>query len=624
MQIQVSNTETEFGPEKYGHELVVNPSAEDIFLALPVAVTVDIETDEKDHFVGAAVTGGNEVFYVTDIERLKIATEKKLLTGHNLKGDMKWMKNWGVSLDENALSFDTMIASYVANPGREKHGLKPLAKDILGWEWTSYRDMVGKGRGKTTLDKQPVEHVARYCGMDCLATHRLKEYFIRTFTPAQRRVFNNIEMPINKLLYRMEEVGVKINTGLLNHLDVEFSGKLKDLLGGIATIATPEIEKLLVAVSADNLKEQWEKTAYEKFKEAKFFKPSSWQQKRMLLKFLGIETESTDKKELIKFKDRHPLIPILLKYSEINKIYTAFIKSFKEVKTLPTIHTTFNQVSENNDDEDDAHGIKTGRFSSKNPNLQQIPSRTEEGKKLRNLFIPREGKILACFDYSQVELRLMAHYSHDPVLLDGFLNGNDLHEGTMNYVNAKHGLDLTRYDAKTSNFAIGYRCKPYTLAQRMNAPVWKCEKIIDAWWERHKGLWAWEQNYIETARMRGGISTLLGRWRPIADLKDLTCYTDRGTGKKRYWKKDRAERKVINYTIQGSGADILKLAMLQCEEAGYMPILTVHDELVFELNPETKEKAMQRIKEIMESVVTLDVPLVVEGGTGMSWGEAKE
>lgn len=607
--------EADFGPHTCGAQLVINP-AEPFYYRESSPLAVDVETDERDGFVGAAVCGDDGlVQYFTDIVELESVIRGNPLIGHNLKGDIHWLRKWGVNVDERQMFFDTMIASYVMNPTRLSHGLKPLSAEMLKLSWPSYSDMVGKGRKRITLDKQPMESVARYCGMDSLATWKLYCLFQRTMTPNQRRVFNGVEMPVNRILFKIENRGVMIDVKLLDELDRDLSTKIQDIMTCVREMTKPEIKRMIGAHTLEGLKEKWEQTAYKAFQKTEEFNPGSWQQKRFLLKWLGIVVESTDKKHLIQHKD-NKLIALLLQHSEFSKLYNAFISAFKTLPTLPTVHTTYSQVSEDKKDEDDMHGIRTGRLSSKQPNLQQIPSRTDNGKLLRKLFVARgEEATLIVADYSQIELRLAAHFSHDPILVQAFKNGEDVHEAT-----AKE-LGVDRFFGKTGNFLLAFGGSHYRLMSSLNIDEQKALDFYRLYWKKFRVLKVWKDKVIAVAKQTGGVRTILGRWIPVEDL-DSPNMRVRG----------KAERRVVSCIIQGSAADVMKLAIMECDKAGYLPVLTVHDELVFEVSKGGGDSAtdvgyhldVEQIKEIMEGVVKLDVPLIAEVGTGQNWGDAKK
>lgn len=594
-----------FGPHIYGAKLHIDEPINNYEIKSIYAV--DCETDERDNFVGLAVCNNStDVYYFTKLELAVDLLARSFLVGHNLKGDLKWLRRWGVKISHENLGFDTMVASYVINPVKDSHGLKPLAKDILSMSWPTYAQIVGKGRKRQTLDKKPIKLVGNYCGMDCLATWKLYEHFVRVLTPNQRRIFQGIEMPINRILFQMEEEGVKIDLKLLDQLDVTFAAKIAEIISTLHSLTSEEIEKLLVKYRYEQLKEKWEQSGYKAFEKSKKFNPGSWQQKRLLLKFMGLELDTTDKRTLIKFKDKNKLINLLLQHSEFSKLYNTFICGFKELDTLPVIHTTYSQVSEDSNDEDQMHGLSTGRLSSKNPNLQQIPARTENGKFLRKLFIPRDGHTFIVADYSQIELRLAAHFSHDPILCEAFRLGQDVHEATAK------ALGVDRFYGKTGNFLLAFGGSYWRLMDSLNLGEQQARDFYKLYWDKFRILALWKDRAVNVARLQGGVKTLASRFIPVEGL--------RSNGFK---ERSMSERFAISGIVQGSAADILKLAMINCWDKGYKPILTVHDELVFETD-KPLENCESEIKNIMENIVKLDVPLEVVIGHGLNWGECKK
>jgi DNA polymerase-1 len=473
---------TDFGPGKYGAVLFIDSK----FGCPRTTIALDIETDEADNFVGLALCrSDNAVYYFTNLADIKDVLENNDFVGHNLKGDLHWLRKWGININASQLQHDTMIASYVVKPSRLSHGLKSISQELLNLIWPTYADIVGKGRSRVTLDKQPVSRVARYCGMDALATWKLHNYFQRTMTPNQRRVYQGIEMPVNRVLFQMEELGVLVDMKKLSDLDVQFKDKLEQIRACVRELSDQMIKDLIPKYEKTKLA-KWGMSAMKAFNENGHFNPASSQQKRMLLTYLGYDVKNSRKQTLAKFKG-NKLIDLLLEHSEFAKLYSSFIKGFNALGTLPLIHTTYSQVSESANNEDDMHGIRTGRLSSKHPNLQQIPSRTENGKLLRTMFIPRDGKTMVCADYSQIELRLAAHFSHDPILTKAFKNGEDIHEATAK------ALGVDRFLGKQGNFLLAfgghYKKLMDVLALEEKAAI----DFYNLYWRNFKVLGSWKR-----------------------------------------------------------------------------------------------------------------------------------
>ena len=393
-------------------------------------LVIDIETDEKDNFVGLALCQESDhIYYYTKlIDYIKRIIPKSKLIGHNLKQDLHWLKMYGFDVSVNNLHYDTMIASYVKDYTKESHSLKNLANEYLGLSYPTYKELVGKGKNKITLDKQPLEVVANYCALDCYATLKLHEFFIKNHAPKEREVFNGLEMPLNRILYQIEDKGVKIDTNKLKEFDGKLGSELASCFRCLYDFADLKIKNILT--ESNKFIESYEISCLKKWGQGLDFNPSSWQQKKFLLNQMGYSVKSSDKKEIVKYQKDSEFIQKLLRYSELSKLNNAFVKPLLETKTLPYIHTTYSQIAVNNT-EDSAKGIRTGRLSSSAPNLQQIPARTDLGKELREIFIPHnENQILWVFDYNQIELVLAAHFSGDKILMNAFLHGEDIHDVT--------------------------------------------------------------------------------------------------------------------------------------------------------------------------------------------------
>ena len=415
--------ENNWGVPNYGANLKVVYTAEGIDLSKPLFV--DVETNELDSFVGIGYTqDGINIYYCTDlctVSRLianYLNTGGKGLVGHNLKFDAKLLCKWGVGVHPEHIKDDTILMSYVMNTTKDSHALKALGKE-LGYEWPEYKDIVGKGKNKKTLDKQPVELVANYCAMDVLVTYKLWEHFNRKMDIAQRSYYTNIELPLMRVLFEMELKGVKINVEQCAKLDKRLRQHLDD--------ATNDLSRL-GGISGETK-----------------LNPNSNKQIAAILQSRGLSLPTTPKgnKKVDKWTlDRYKgdeFVKVLMQYNKLEKLWSTYTQGLLS-RNSDTIYTTYNQISKDK-------GISTGRLSSSNPNLQQIPARTEEGKLIRELFIPSEGHSLIAIDYSQIEYRVLAHFTQEPVLLEAFKNGKDVHEETGKI------LGCSRDVGKTLNFA---------------------------------------------------------------------------------------------------------------------------------------------------------------------------
>lgn len=601
--ITVDNpTQMDFGPAKYGVELRINPEG------VPNGATavVDVETDENGGFVGIGIMCDPDSvsYYSTLRPDVRAYLASTALIGHNLKFDARELRSWGVDVRQEQLAQDTMLKSYVRNSTKESHGLKELAQEYLGMEWPTYDDMVGTGKAKVTLDKQDVEKVARYCGDDCVATFRLNQYFDKTMNPAQRGYYNMIELPTMQLLFAMELRGVTVDVEYLKALREEFSHEAETLLADLRALVQDRNYVIPCRKSCPKKVHSHE------------FNPASPVQVREALNAFGCQLTNADKAALEPYKSDE-FVNLLLEYRKINKVVGTFLDNWLSLQTLPKIHTTFSQVSFD-ENSGDWKGIRTGRLSSKEPNLQQISKAgdAEEettGKALRSGFIPSEGKDLVVFDFDQMQYRILAHYTKEPVLLNAFKNGKDVHEETARILLGRETITKKeRSLGKSLNFGAVFGSMPEKIAEIAKCSLEDAEKFYKLYWQRLPGVTRWIYRTKALTHIHKSVKTILGRVIPLPDIDNRNRF-----------EMMHAERQAVNFIIQGSEADIIKLGMLQATAKGYMPILQVHDELHFETAPEQTERAMVEIKQILENIVTLDVPLTANGGWGRSWFEAK-
>ncbi len=552
----------------WGVELKINDLT---YKPVNETLAFDVETDgtEQQNLVGVAVYDGKVIHYYSRsfINTCKDYLQTNLLIGHNVKQDIKW-------LGLKDFYCDTMLMSYVINPTRISHGLKTLAKEYLQREWPTYKEMVGKGKQYKSLDQQPIVTVANYCGADSVATYELYKYFSGEMTEKQVNSLN-FEIKISKILNEMEVQGVVINAEYLRQLEVEFEKELG------------EIEAVL-KVGLPNLNLR------------------SPKQVKKWLNNQGINAGATNKRTLTNFID-NPVIQKLFRHRELSKLNSTYVKGILKLPTLPVIHTTFNQVSLHSS-EDDLRGLRTGRLSSSSPNLHSIPTRTETGDKLRKVFIAPKDKWICAIDYSQIEYRLLAHYTKEPMLVNSFRRNQDVHEET----GKMFGVD--RKIGKTLNFASVYGAREKKIAYTAEISEEKAKELLDLYWRKLPFVKTWMNITKNIAKDKGYIETITGRQIPIEGLKSLDKF-DRFS----------AERKAINYLIQGSAADIIKLAMIEVRKHDLLPCLQIHDELLFYIDKKQDiDNIKFYIKYLMENVIKLIVPLVADIGHGESWQDAKK
>lgn len=560
-----------WGPSTHGVPVVVDEQPS----SLGPIVSIDIETDEQDHFVGGCIyDGGTTLYYFTDGTVFRNLVAGRKIVGYNVKSDLNWLRLMGTTIPSGDIHSDPMIMAYVVNANREDQSLKAVAKEVLGWSWPTYREMVGKGKAKQTLDKQAVEKVAEYCGMDTLAVWRLYVHFDKNFNQGQRKLYDTIELPTYRLLWDMEFKGINIDTMLLSQLDTDFSKEVRDA--------------------------EMQLRAYDIM-----WNPNSPKQSLAILNKNGVKVGKTDKPTLRLYKGI-PIVDHLLTYRKVKKLHSTYVVSLKERNTA-TIHTTFNQVAMQ--DDGSMKGIRTGRLSSSDPNLQNIPAKRKGetyGERLRSMFIPRQGKVFIDADYSQIEYRLLAHFSQEASLVQGFHAGADVHDVTGKL------LGCDRKVGKTLNFASIYGAGPDKIADTAGITSGQAQVFLDKYWKVLPQVQRWIDRTKLLAKSRGGVQTMSGRWIPLPDLAS-----------RNKWKRMHAERAAVNYIIQGSAADIIKVAMLELKKQGYESVIQVHDELIFEVDPMTAQADLMKIKGIMENVVQLTVPIIADAHIGGNWQEAK-
>jgi DNA polymerase-1 len=506
------------------------------------------------------------------------------LIGQNLKYDLVILYRYG--LQPRGISFDTMIASRLGHPERRRHNLEGLASQYLNYKMLSYEELAGKDGNIASI---PVEKAGFYAAEDAEIVSRLRGPLEEELNRAgATRLFKEVEMPLLPVLARMELNGI-----LVDKQELQTQGE--------------EIRKRLSGIEEDLYEIAGER-----------FNPNSPKQvATILFDHLGLPvTErtktgpSTSARVLTKLAEQHPLPGKLVEFRELEKLMNTYIRRLPEAINPVTgrIHTSFHQVS-----------TATGRLSSSEPNLQNIPIRTELGERIRRAFVAPEGSLLVGGDYSQIELRLLAHLAADPALIETFVAGADLHRRTASQIFAipeervNHRL---RNAAKRINFGIIYGISPYGLARELAIPQGEAKDYIDRFLATYPKVKDYRDRMIQSGIERGYAETILGRRRPLPHLRS-------GNAAKRNFEK----RNAVNTPIQGSAADLIKLAMLRIdsriegERLPVKPLLQIHDELIFEVPEERHEELATLIKQEMEGVMRLDVPLVVDIGCGKRWSE---
>ena len=517
--------------------------------------------------------------------------ENILKIGQNIKYDAIIFKHNGIDL--KGIHFDTMVASYVINPGLRQHNLDYLAQHYLNHKMISYNDVVGKGKAEINFSGVTVESAMEYSCEDADVTLRIKSVLEKQLEADQNQeLFYNLEMRLLPVLMDMELAGIKIDVPFFREMSGSFTKRIRDL------------EKMI-----------FEEAGYD------FNLNSSQQLAHLLFEKLGLPVQkktvktksySTDVKVLKKLAlEGHKIPELILQYRTLAKLKSTYLDALVKIVNQRTgrIHTSFNQTV-----------AATGRLSSSNPNLQNIPVRGEEGKEIRKGFISEDGYYLLSADYSQVELRLFAHYSGDSALLEAFRMGQDIHSRTASEILGVAMSDVTqdmRRIAKAINFGIIYGMGAKKLADELNIDNKTAKEYIESYYNRYRGVVRYRETMVEQARNQGYVTTLFNRRRYLPEINSDNNRI-----------KADAERIAVNTPIQGTAADLIKMAMINIHSRlireGYKTrmLLQVHDELVFEV-PEDEIDIMQGIiKKEMEDVYKLDVPLKVDAGYGRNWDEA--
>jgi DNA polymerase-1 len=521
---------------------------------------------------------------LADADRFKVA--------QNLKYDWLVLENAGmpVAVRQGGV-FDTMVASYCLSPDRGSHSMDAMSRDFLNYEPIPIDALIGKGKNQRTFDQVDTQTACDYAAEDADVTWQLYDYLARRLNaqPAIKTLFETVEMPLVQVLARMEANGVSLDTALLRRMGNELSDMIADLTDKIIALAG-------VPFNIDSTKQLAE----------------------ILFDRLGLDSvksgktqRSTDAEVLEQLADRHEIVPLLLQYRQLVKLKNTYIDKLPLLINPRTgrVHASFNQTV-----------TATGRLSSSDPNLQNIPIRTDLGRKIRAAFLPagKDGCILSA-DYSQIELRLLAHFSGDAALLKAFADDRDIHSFVASQI---YGVPLDevtgsmRSKSKAVNFGIIYGQGAYGLARGIGISQQEAKRFIDDYFARYKSIRAFMDEAIHKAQKLGYAETILGRRRPIAGLDSRNHNV-----------RSQAERLTVNTVIQGSAADLIKVAMVNIHrriDADYPAvkmILQIHDELVFELPARDADAHAKWIADAMTGAIALKAPLKVDVAIGPTWME---
>lgn len=594
----------------YDYQLIDNEEGIDIFLRNILTKEIfclDTETTGTDvmtaELVGMSFSfKENQAFYIPVpkereeaqklVNKFKPLLENEDTTkiGQNIKYDMNILANYGIELKGKL--FDTMIAHYVLQPELH-HGMDYLAEVYLKYETIKIEELIGpKGKNQRNMRDLSPTDVYKYACEDADITMKLKNILEKELTENNvKELFEDIEMPLVPVLAYIERNGVRIDTEALKETSKHFTARMKQIEEEIYSLAGMEFNvsspKQVGEILFDRLK------IVEKAKKTK------------------TGQYVTSEEVLESLKGKHEIVEKILDYRGLKKLLSTYIDSLPELINPKTgrIHTSFNQTV-----------TATGRLSSSNPNLQNIPIRNTDGKEIRKAFIPDDGCEFFSADYSQIELRIMAHLSEDKHMIEAFNNQQDIHAATAAKIYKKGIEDVTKEErskAKTANFGIIYGISVFGLAERLNVERKEAKELIDGYFENYPQVKEYMDKSIDMAKEKGYIETIFNRKRFLPDINSRNAVV-----------RGYAERNAINAPIQGSAADIIKVAMIRIykrfKEEGIRSkmILQVHDELNFSVLPEEKTKVQQIVISEMEAAYKMKVPLLADCGWGQNWLEA--
>jgi DNA polymerase-1 len=565
----------------------------------------------QDQLVGISLTGNPEKGYYFPVGHDKgqqlplddvLSALKPLLTNptiakiaHNAKYDLLVLRQVGIEV--NPITFDTMVAEWLITPDSRHLGLKALAWVRLGVEMTLIEDLIGKGKSQITMAQVPIAEAAPYAAADAVMTLRLLPLLEADLqSHGVEKLNREIEVKLIPVLADMEEAGILLDLPFFDRFSQELVQEISQLEQAIYQQAGEEFNINSTQKLSDVL---FKKLALD---------PPDITKKTSSGKF------STAAGVLEEMKGIHPIIELILNYRELTKLQSTYVDALPHQVNPKTgrVHTTFNQT-----------GTVTGRIASQNPNLQNIPTRTDLGRRVRQGFIAAPGKKLLAVDYSQIELRIVAHIAQDEAMMEAFHKGQDIHATTaaaIYDVPIEQVTKQQRRHAKAINFGLIYGMSPFGLTRATDLTLAEAENFVKEYFKEFPGVKAWLDKTRVEAAQTGSVETLLGRKRYFPNLKAGTNFAMR----------QREEREAINAPIQGTAADIIKIAMVRLPDALHKAglnaqmLLQVHDELIFEVPDAEIEKTMRVVKDVMEHALELSVPLVTEARLGSNWGELEK
>lgn len=522
---------------------------------------------------------------VLNILRPVFENSKIPKTGQNIKFDALILRNHGLKVF--GLKFDTLLAAHLINPDSRSLKLENLSFEHLNYRMLPIEDLIGKGRNQISMSEVELEKISFYASEDADIALQLTHIFDKKLKKQNLdKFFNEIEMPLLPVLLELEYNGMYVDSKMLSIMSDNLGDKIENLISNITKEAGTE-----------------------------FNINSTQQLANILFDIIGlpeIKKRSTAEEVLTRLKNEHPLPSLILEYRKLNKLKNTYIDALPTLINLKTkrIHSTFSQTV-----------TSTGRLSSRNPNFQNIPIRTDLGREIRKAF-KSENKdwIIFSADYSQIELRIMAHLSQDKTLLDAFNKGEDIHTRTaadVFNVDIDEVIPEMRRTAKIVNFGLLYGAGPFRMSQELGIPQKEAKSIIESYFERYSGIKDYIDSVIEYARANKYVKTILGRRRQVWDIDSNN-----------HLHKEAAKRMAINMPIQGTNAEMIKIAMIDIQKELELKnmkskmLLQIHDELVFEVPLEELNNLQNIVTNKMENSLPLSVPIVVDCGNGESWYEA--
>jgi len=529
------------------------------------------------------------------LEQLKpvLEAEKPQKVGQNLKYDAHILRRYKIRLA--GILNDTMLASYVFNSVGSRHDMDTLSLHYLNHKTISFEEIAGKGAKQLTFNQIAIEQAGPYAAEDADITYRLHDVLwnkVKETDSELLSVLTDIEVPLVPILCDMEQYGVRIDANLLGKQSQEIAEKLDALEKKAFEIAGEEFNL--------GSPKQLQRIFFEKLE-------------LPIVKKTPKGAPSTAEEVLHELAHDYPLPDVILQHRGLSKLKSTYTDKLPKMINPDTgrVHTSYQQAV-----------TATGRLSSTDPNLQNIPIRTAEGRRVRQAFIPEQGYKIVAIDYSQIELRIMAHLSQDASLLKAFAEGLDIHRATAAEVFGCKADEVTndqRRQAKAVNFGLIYGMSAFGLARQLGIARYEAQHYMDKYFERFPGVLRYMEDTREHAKEQGYVKTLFGRRLPLPDIKASNGARRKG-----------AERAAINAPMQGTAADIIKKAMLkvadwiesnQCQDDVRM-LMQVHDELVFEIKEANLDDYIEQLTEVMEKAASLDVPLIAEAGKGNNWDEA--